>query len=582
MPVSVRYKNDPNQECIIRPAPLVSTSTSVLRNADGEFGKTYNITLTGTLIADHGFPLARDSRTDALFPYFGPNNTQVAAVGNAGPYNTFDTAQSHAFEPGVVDNRPNQQYVPLTSSVDALLFKQKVLRALFSQDGQRIEISPIHTDEPSIVCFPRLVDIQFDENALTDICSYTVSLEADVLYDNNLEIDLDGNPLRKEGQSFNDIIAESGRFIESFDESWNLEVDDAMSESPQLVKSYRITRNLSAVGKNSYGPTDLINGIKSNNKLQAWEQARDFVQFKLSNEPVSSGYPNVMGRIGNGLLNLVNVYEGFNHTRTENISISNGSYEISETWLLSSGTAYENFESSLSASIDNSFISVAINGTITGLSSISPSGAIYGGSDLSNEKTPYQNALNKYYNISNSGSFGIGCDIYKRANNLVAVELNAQPKSISISNNEFDGTITYALDFDNRPTNIFSGVISENISISDTYPGDVFSVIPVMGRKTGPILRYGGSRTEYQRSLDISMVLDYNSIPYGSGRSSLLLKKPSVAEPTRSQLIQLVKELGPEKEPGVIRYFIAPPVENWEPKNGIYSLNINWTYERNI
>ena len=173
----------------------------------------------------------------------------------------------------------------------------------------------------------------------------------------------------------------------------------------------------------------------------------------------------------------------------------------------------------------------------------------------------------------------LASNIFKRANRATAVMLNAQPQSISLGTNEYAGEITYSLAFNNRPTNIISGVLSENISVNDNYPGDIFATIPVIGRNTGPVLQYVGGRTAYNRSVNIELVMDYTDIGYGSDRKSLLLKKPSIVEPTKSQLRDLIKELSPQNEPGVRKYFIAPPSESWTPKEGRYTFNISWTYE---
>ena len=181
--------------------------------------------------------------------------------------------------------------------------------------------------------------------------------------------------------------------------------------------------------------------------------------------------------------------------------------------------------------------------------------------------------------ISNSGLFGVGSDVYKRANNSVAVELNSQPKSVSLGTNAYTGEVTYNLQFDNRPTNIISGVLAESISVNDTYPGDVFAVIPVIGRATGPVLQYIGGRTEYKRDVSINLTMDYTKIPYGSQRNDLLLKKPSVVQPTANQLGALLSELSPAGEPGIRKYFLSPPSESWNPKEGTYSFNVSWTYE---
>ena len=73
--------------------------------------------------------------------------------------------------------------------------------------------------------------------------------------------------------------------------------------------------------------------------------------------------------------------------------------------------------------------------------------------------------------------------------------------------------------------------------------------------------------------------MDYTKIPYGKTRNPLLLKKPSIVEPTATQIADLLKELSPANEPGIRKYFINAPTESWNPKDGSYSFNISWTYE---
>ena len=187
--------------------------------------------------------------------------------------------------------------------------------------------------------------------------------------------------------------------------------------------------------------------------------------------------------------------------------------------------------------------------------------------------------MEKYHKVTNSGVFGIGSNIFKRANNSVAVQLNSQPLSTAISANQYNGEITYNIQFDNRPTNVISGVLTENISVNDTYPGDVFAIIPVIGRETGPVIQYIGGRTEYRRDITIDLLLDYTKLGYGSDRAALLLRKPSVVEPTATQLGNLIRELSPANEVGIRKYFLSPPQESWNPKEGSYNISLSWTYE---
>ena len=575
MPVQVDYQGSTVQ---ITPAPLVSVSTQILKNGAGEpFGVSYAITLTGTVLDNKGSPYA----------FYGPSNTLYNFVGGGsptvgGPYGAFSTASS-----------ATQQLVPRGESLTAVMSKQSALRALFATDGQKLAITDWNTGDPNFVCYPRVISVDFQEGAYVERADYTITLEADTLLfgdgDSTSSVENEGSLIASDGVARAGITESqllaslSGAFIADFSEDWAIEVDEAQGESVELPRSYRVTHNINATGKTHFGPPPTPGS--SPIKYKAWEQAKKFVQHRLSEN--ATEYPNIMGKIGSGTVNLVNTYRGFNHTRTENLSESAGTYSVSETWLIASGTAYENFNLSISSSTDNPFVNVSIDGNIKGLTEYSPSG--FGGNDSntnnggSNPATPpsgaYDNALGKYNQITNNGQFGLTSDVYKRANNTVAVALNSQPKSVSLGANQYTGEITYNLQFDNRPTNIISGVLAESISVNDTYPGDVFAILPVIGRKTGPILQYIGGRTEYKRDISINLTMDYTKIPYGSGRNTLLLKKPSIVEPTAGQLGDLINELSPANEPGVRKYFISPPSESWNPKEGTYSFNLSWTYE---
>ena len=573
MPIKVRYNNDPAQECAIRPTPFVQISENINKNKVGNFGVTYSIVLTGTLLPDEGTPFAVDPANGALLEIFG--NAGDLLGDQIGPFGQFDN------KPISQRDRPPRQKV--TKPASAILSKQRALRALFATDGQTLIITDIFDDAPAtIYCNPRVVSIDFTEGSYVTRCDYTINLEADVLLRGDVESDafIDQGYTQVSGQlqsrinfAYNAFVEQSGLFLEDFTEDWSLEAEDG-GESVLNPRQYRISHNLSATGKKHYGH----NGAE---EKEAWEQAKAFVQSRLATS-ASGSYPNVAGLIGSGTINLVDSYQGYNHVRTEQIDVAQGSYSVTENWVLSSGTSTETYNATTIASTSDPFVKVDLNGTIKGLNQISPSGFYQSDvdiEDVNQASGAFANALKKYNEVSNSGKFGMTSDLFKRADNLVSVELNSQPTSVSIATNEFTGDLTYSLSFNNRPTNIISGVLSENISVNDTYPGDVFAVIPVLGRRTGPVLQYIGGRTEYKRDISLSLVMDYTKVPYGSGRNTLLLKKPSLVEPTASQIATVLKELSPAGEPGIRKYFISPPSESWNPKDGTYSFNVSFTYE---
>ena len=563
--IRLRYNNIASEECTIRPTPLVSISQNISRDGAGEaFGVSYTLTLTGTLLADQGSPYAHDT---GGVRYPSPS----ASPNSVGPYGAFDSNISH-----FSDNRPPKQQVPFNNATQALLFKQTVLRSLFARDGQRFEVTDIDDDEPSLICFPRFVDINFTEGIYVDQCQYTVTLEVDTLLDKDMKVHVDGSLFSGsavEGQLEFDLINDSSSaFIQDYSNDWTLEVDDSFGEAVNLPNTYRISHSITATGKTHHGP---------NGKLLAWEQARKFVQNRLADS--IEDYPNVMGQIGSGTINLIDAYGGFNHIRTEQLSESAGSYSVTENWVLASGNSHENYTLTTSTSVDTPFTSVSIDGAIKGLSSVSPSGYASGTGNMS-----YENALSKYNSVSNNGVLGVGSNIYQRANNIVAMELNPKPLSVGTSTNEYNGEVTYNVQFDDRPSNAIDIALSENISINDTYPGDIFAIIPVLGRVTGPVLQHIGGRTEYRRDVSIDLLIGASGIGYsGIGlsspgstmRTNLLLSKPSLVEPSATQLKALISELSPAGDAGVRKWFLSPPTENWSPKNGNYSLSLSWTYE---
>ena len=618
--LTVYYKNIAG--CVIRPTPLISISYTPLRNKVGVFGGTYEITLNGTIIDSEGSPFASSgipngSATNFAAPFFGSlaarPNGQLVGIGQS--MQSIINKQNSLRELFALDG----QLVELSpiSNDDLIEAPPKQSEAMAGQN--RVE----QDDAPILKFYPQVQSVSFEEGIYVNTCKYTITLKADVLLDKDNKVFTDGSlnstyssvsgyfadpqsgiygfgsTRLTEGQ----LRAQFGGFIEDFSESWSLEAEDGNGNTTNrgnVTKAWRLTRNTSATGRTHYGHVGGLSGVR----IDAWVEARNYLYKNVLYGTIYQGYasgnwqkyPNYYNySFASGLLNLSNRYKGYNHAVTENIDRVAGSYSISETWLLSQEDAYENYKMSISSSLGGPFVNVSIDGTIKGLSLIVPSGTVYGGeSDLTADPFPltraiqapitppnsaYQNALIKYHHVSNSGRFGLISDIYKRANASVGANLNSQPKSISLGLNEFTGEITYNVEFDNRPLNLISGVLTENISVNDTYPGDVFAMIPVIGRATGPVLQYIGGRTEYKRDVGIEFVVDYTDIPYGQDRMRYLLSKPSLNEPIRSQINNVIATLSPANEPGIRKYFLNPPSESWNPKEGRYSLNLSWVYE---
>ena len=595
----LKISTDKYGDIFLTPCPLVSINHAPIKNKVGTIGGTYNITLNGTIVVPYSVRFAHRSK--------------------------------YIFE------------------------QQSKIRSFFAKDGQKIEIgfNDGANFVPALTMFPIVTSIDFQEGQYIDICNYTINLETPFITnasgssifpeayigsfspkkytDRTAYID-DRSTL-----DIDNVISKWGGIVEDFADSWSIEEDDSFfagndnwtpsthpvydtSSDISVPKSYRLTRNMSATGRTFYA-----SGVNGHIRHEAVDQAVKFIKKTLLCENLSNEtgkvyfdtkgdekyllYPGFRiddsktgenNIFSSGVLNIPNFYGGYNHIRSLNYDKNNGSCSVTDSWILTSGTpALENYTISIDNTNDNPRKTVKINGNIKGLANLAASGYQVGAGAVTynNSPTPYSGALNKYFQISNNGQFGINSTIFKRAKSLASgVYLNSQPLNISLATNELTGEITYNIDFDDRPLNYFSGVLYENININDTYPGDIYALIPVIGRSAGPVIQYIRSRTEYKRDATIELLLDYTDIKYPISfdrdtlknnndpayRNMTVLNKPSLNDPIRTQLRNLVLELSPSGDPNVTKFYLNPPTETWMPKEGRYTLNLNWSYEKNL
>jgi hypothetical protein len=578
------------QAYFIRPTPLITISQQNNRTGSVRFGNSYKITLNGTIIAGKGNPYSSGTISTNPVWYTGPNYSEYS-----NGWNEFG---------------PPRNNVDIDKRLGSILIQQRGLRELFASDGLNLRV--YHTYDtggnPALSCNCVVDSINFEEGTWVDTCKYTIELTTYVIYHNEQGLtdypfnlpsnhpDAHASGLSPTNFTFlhgasglsTDRGYASGAYIEDFSEDWSVEEDDQFFnvDDNGFIKApaYRVTRNLSSTGRTAY-----FDGAN----IAGWIIAKDFVKNyllassgeNLANKSLTDFYSNSANYLGQGyFISAVSNGDYFNHTVSENFSVTEGTYSLSETFVLCSGGsnsgAMETYTMQVTSDHQNPFINVSINGSVQGLSH-KASGENY--RPLIGDSGKYDSAIKHWGKISGSGIFGISSPIYKRANSAVGVALNSQPKNISIGLNKIQGTIDYTLEFDNRPSNFISGVSHETISINDTYPGDVFATIPVIGRKQGPIFQSMGTRTEYRRDVSLEFVLDYYDTFYPSGQTNAgkfaMLKKPILYDPYRTQIVNFISGVSPMSEPGIRKYFMNPTTESWSPKDGRYSLNLSWTYE---
>ena len=540
---NVTIINSKNVSKTLRPAPFVSISATPLRNKNAYFGNRYAITLNGAIVA---------------------NDTSIRLQSPMAP----------------VDGENSSE-----EALRDIMSVQKDLVDFFDVDPNdiatsvaRLEITP-GGNNPAISFNVRFESISFEEGSYVALCRYTINLTAE-----------------KESTDGPDTQIED--LLEDFNESWSFDIDNNYSyaettgDSRLSSRSFIATRTITATGRNSPTRTlkQSVADAKNDNFLDsppydkpAWMQAMGFIEnYAHPEETRNASKITDLLQYDRSKLGtfLDSTYLPYNHSRTSSIDKGAGTVTVTDSWVLARNgdKALENYTSSISTSRDTPYVKVSIQGSIKGLAPRAFTDSQFA-ENTTVANSPFSKAREHYNSISNNGNFGVGCAIFKRADNVVAQSLNSQPLSVSLGTNEITGEITYTLEFDNRPSNYFTNVLFENISVNDTYPGDVFATIPVLGRPTGPILQFTFGRTEYRRDISIEILIDYTDLGYGTDRNSFLLRKPSINEPTAGQLRDLIGMLSPANEPGIRKYFLSPPTESWNPKEGRYTLSLGWTYE---
>lgn len=334
---------------------------------------------------------------------------------------------------------------------------------------------------------------------------------------------------------------------------------DQFGDNPLLniinVPQFRISRKLNAIG--------LPRGTGNEVTYSAYQEAKRWVADRLASAFGStSGLGHFLGG-GNPAFNGPTYL--YNHLRTTNFSITDGSFDLSETWLaMPTGMKYiEDYtiESSTSA---NSLKTIRVQGEIKGLSAVplsvmsgqeaylmpNVSGSILLDSSLQQDSgilnpafqvmdtSPLVNSeintfyANKYENANSGWIYDIKPYLYRRASmalrSVDRVEENIDPtlaiqpitnfsytrepllNVIPVSSSETHiprkGSISYNFEFTNK-TRMISGVLDEIITINETGPTDVINEAFVLGRRLGPVLQDLGSKTTSRKEVSISVTV---------------------------------------------------------------------------
>jgi len=411
---------------------------------------------------------------------------------------------------------------------------QDALMSAFSLQGQLFRLT---CDATVLISeYPRINNIRLDKS--NDNWVYTTPY--------TIDLEWDGSGI-------------SGMYVQDAQETWNIEFDETAyfdwsingtGDTNTIIA--RITHSVNAKGIPHYSGAGIVK--------PAWQQARDFVASRLGFDA------NMISQTG--VLNLDGTdFTPYNHMRVVQIDELGGSYGVNETWtildntyLYSCGNAIEDFTATVKYNTQDGLTNVDVQGSIQGLETRS-----YSGAGFSIGQTKWA-AASGAWEVIRPKLLGRA----KFAAGSLNRPINPSVLNYSVGHSPTKGVISYGYEFDNRACNFFSGALFESISVSDTYPTDVFNEVRITGRAYGPILQDISTITSSRRNVQIELVMTgYDGC---SSPTAMVNAKPT------GQINSFLCSLEQQISGASMQVFKSQDSDNWNPKTGRYSRTVEWTY----
>ena len=542
------------------PAPFVSISKNYDKDGTGEIlGVSYNIQLTGMLIADRGSPKA--------------NGMLITGGGADVYYPLMDATEWH----------------------QSLLNKGKALMNMFSKDhdGQVMTIdSPMFGNPQGISCYINVESVDLPGHAEGDPYKmpYTINLTTNALF-GAADVPFDQD----------DFERLDNWLIKAATETWAIEEVDkqlytrhgidggeAIDPATGLVKAakfkgelvnskklFQLTRTMSATGRNKFLRNAKSDGVKAADNWsteyapngRAWQQARGYLYDKMeygnhylfgrddtefTDPRPDAGIANPADQDADDVhlfsMNFpvpdtepdpLKQYVAFNYKRLSNVDINSGTFNVTETWYLapSAAKAMETMDYSISEETEgDGSVTITVNGSIEGLGDNADTVAVgaagnedrlihrdassgdrvfdyEGGGLVKNSK--WQNAVEHYEKVQ-PFLFTTVTEILNDLPEYTTFKVNPVPTSKSVTEQPGTGTITYSISFttkDGANGKYIPYCRTEDWTVNDTYPGQVIAQHVVLGRRVGPVLQSINTQTQWQRDFSINANFDVNR-PY--------------------------------------------------------------------
>lgn len=340
-------------------------------------------------------------------------------------------------------------------------------------------------------------------------------------------------------------------------DSWEFQQSDSVTyeinDLSTAINTYVVTRNLSATGIRKPGA-----GFDGQSPIQS---AMKWVESKLTSAiPPDFFFPTDAFNIYefdddnkfkvNSPRNFANFsgHLNINHVRSISSDVLTGTYSVTDTWTLNKGSL-SNLDISveIESSQDKEFNTVSVKIDIQGVDT----------TDFSSiTQNKYDNALASF-NILKPQVYTIALSAYNDAG--LNGNLRNVKTSESTSTNKSAGSISYSVTMDDLQT-IIVGALTESINIEDDNEdglNQIIAKIDIIGKPDGPVIQDMSTTTIKSRSISIDAIMDRDHRQ----------NKPS------SQALSLANSYKPTQSS-----FRQSKRESWNPRNGKYTLSINWEY----
>jgi len=311
-----------------------------------------------------------------------------------------------------------------SGNFNSMMAERKELEDALVLERQLFKIT--WNDIPILSGYPTVQNLTFDEGVWVTKINYAVDL-----------VEKETTP------------GTSG--IESYDESWNFSEDETQ-------RTVTVEHNISAQGFNT--------AVSGDNSL---ENAKNYALSLVGYD----GKPAFMPAFVQGSGTLT----AYELLRSENANEANGSYEITQTFVLSSGVYAHTVNTSFDVDADGQ-VTINIDGHVIG---------------LGRGVQRFQNALTGWNDIK-LRLLNMASGVYRRNGGIY--DLSQSPSTYSIAESEDVGTIDYSYTYLDTTEILPSGIREFEINRDITEPVGLYASHVIVNKTDGPIVQDLGTSIE--------------------------------------------------------------------------------------